>query len=489
MRKLVSSAPHQSRQDHEPHSRFRLSNVLGVAIFAIVCSLVIYGTYHLKNTPGDNEALGKQDNIGLRAFHNQIYLPVRALATGENPYSADYSEFHPDSALGKRVAMNPVAPSTLLILSPFAFLQLQVAEVAYIGLCVLLSILCAYMLMLTASNYSPSIGSTMLAAALMMACLPGIGAFISYPTIMVTFFGVLLAIEYSGRHNFVSGFGILLAFCQPVIGLGILILILFRRHFGAFALGITFLLLANFVTMAWIGNHTDGGISQAVEDARAEYSSLYEPVVGEDVYTSSKRVDAHSAVARIFPTESWVTDQPNLHYYIAGGILLLALIALLAERDKTQMTGLASRSGMLIAIATILYFYQTTPALFLLWIPAIGLLVDGERTKRTFSLLMRFLLGLLVVLPLFNYFVTSFAMKRLEISPNGTATGEAAPNSLRALFESWQIANPDFAQWQTVVTANTVLISVALLLIALRMIFSSVLDRKIIAQQRVASDS
>ena len=481
MRKLVSSEIHQSR---EQRSHFRWSNVLGVALFAIVCSLFVYGTYHIKNTPGDNAAIGHEDNLGLKAFHNQVYLPVRALVTGENPYSADYSQFHPDSALGKRVAMNPIPPSTLLVLSPFAFLQLQVAEIAYIVLCVVLSILCAHMLLLTARNYSPSIGSTMLTAALMMACLPGVEAFISYPTIMLTFFGVLLTIEYSGRHDFISGLGILLAFCQPVIGLAMLILILFRRHFGAFAFGILILLVTNIITLAWIGNHTDGGVSQAIEDARGEYSSLYEPVVSENVQTSSKRVDAYAAVARIFSKESWVADQPNLHCYIAAGILLLALIALLAERDKTQMTGLASRSGMLIAIVTILYFYQTTPALFLLWIPVIGLLVEGDRTERSFSLPMRFILGLLVVLPLFNYFVTPYAMDRLEISSSGVATAEAAPFSLRALFESWQFPNPDLAQWQTVVTANTILISIAVLLIALRMMLSTVMDRQIIENQR-----
>ena len=488
MRKLVSSPYQSSHPGREHRSHFRWSNVLGVALFAIVCSLVVYGTYHLKNIPGDNQAVGSDDNIGLQAFHNQIYFPVRALVTGGNPYSADYIQFHPDSALGKRIAMNPVPPSTLLILSPFAFLQLDAAEIIYIVFCVLLSVLCAYTLLLTARNYSPSIGSTMLTAALMMACLPGVEAFISYPTIMLTFLGVLLAIEHSGRHDFISGIGILLAFCQPVVGLAMLILILFRRHFGAFAFGILLLMISNVVAIAWIGNHTDGGVSQAIEDARGQYSSFYEPVVSENVQSSSQRVDAYSAVARIFPSESWVTDQPNLHCYIATGILLLALIALLAERDKTQMTGLASRSGMLIAVVTILYFYQTTPALFLLWIPVIGLLLDGPRTERSFSLPMRFILGLLVVLPLFNYFVTPFAMERLEISSYGISTTEAAPISLRGLFESWQFANPDLAQWQTVVTANTVLISVALLLIALRMIFSGMMDRQIIEDQRTASE-
>ena len=486
----MSSQPyHPSHQGREQRSQFHWSNVLGVALFAIVCSLLVYGTYYVKNTPGSNTAVGNEDNIGLKAFHNQVYFPVRALVTGENPYSANYREFHPDSELGKRVAMNPVPPSTLLVLSPFAFLQLQVAEIAYIVFCVVLSILCAHMLLLTARDYSPGIGSTMLTAALMMACLPGVEAFTSYPTIMLTFFGVLLAIEYSGRHDLISGLGILLAFCQPVIGLAMLILILFRRHFGAIAFGILLLLVTNIIVFAWIGNNTDGGVSQAIEDTRGEYSSFYEPVVSENVQTSSKRVDAYSAVARIFPTESWVTEQPNLHCYVASGILLLALIAMLAERDKTQMTGLSSRSGMLIAIVTIVYFYQTTPALFLLWIPVIGLLVDGERTVRSFSLPMRFILGLLVVLPLFNYFVTPYAMERLEISPAKTVTAEAAPFSLRALFESWQVANPDLAQWQTVVTINTVLISIALLLIALRMIFSAAIDRETIEQQRIASEA
>jgi len=482
----VSSEP---LSNHVRRSPLQWSNVFGVALFAIVCSLAVFGTYNFKHVPGGDTSLKDTGTIGLKAFHNQVYFPVRALVTGENPYSPEYLQYHPDSALGKRIAMDPVPPSTLLILSPLAFLQLHAAEVVYILICVLLSIFCANLLLRAATHRPPTIGGILLTAGLMMMCLPGVEAFVAYPTIMLTLFGVLLAIEHSGRQDLLSGLGIVLAFCQPVIGVAILILITFRRHFGALAFGILMLLLMNIVTIAWIGNNTEGGVSQAIEDARNLYPSLYEPVVSENVQISSDRVDAHSVVARLFSTEPWVAQQTNLHCYIATGLLLLALIAMLAERDHTQMEGLISRSGMLIATVTILFFYQTTEALYLLWIPVIGLLVDGWRAERAFSLPMRFILGLLVVLPLFNYFVTPFAMDRLGISISGISAGgasaeEAALFSLRALFETWEVANPDLAQWQTVVTINSILVAVAVLLIAGRMIFSSLIDKEIIADQQ-----
>ena len=481
----MSSEPLLKRDQRSP---LQWSNVFGVALFAIVCALAVYGTYSSKNVPGSNVPLRKTGQTGLKAFHNQVYFPVRALVTGENPYSPAYIQFHPDSKLGKQIAMDPVPPSTLLILSPLAFLQLHAAEILYILICVLLSIFCANLLLRSAIDRPPSIGGIMLTAALMIACLPGVESFVAYPTIMLTLFGVLLAIEHSGKQDLLSGIGILLAFCQPVIGVAILILIVFRRHFGAIAFGILLLLILNVVAVAWIGNNTEGGVSQAIDDAQGLYSSLYKPVVAENLQASSDRVDAHSVVARLFSSNPQIARQTNLHCYIATGLLIIAVIALLAERDHTQMQGLISRSGMLIATVTILFFYQTTGALYLLWIPVIGLLLDGGRAERAFSLPMRFILGLLVVLPLFNYFVTPYAMDRLGISAGGTSAGgvateASAPFSLRSLFESWQFANPDLAQWQTVVTINSILIAAAVLMIATRMVFSICLDQEIMEAQ------
>lgn len=490
MRNLVSLAP--PRDNSHPRSPFRWSNVLGIALFTTVCCLAVFATYYLKNSP---DATAHQPGIfpkSFQAFHNQVYYPVRALVTGENPYSADYVDFHPQSEPGISTAMDPVPPSTLLILSPIAFFQLHAAEIVFISLCGLLTILSAYMLLTAANDYPPKLGAALLTAALMIACLPGVTAFFTYPTIIVTLFGVILAVEHGGRNDLVSGFGIVLAFCQPVIGAGILILLLFRRNFSAVALGILLFGVLNIVAITWIANGS-GGIAQTIQDAREVYPNVYSPVVQEDVQTSINRVDAWSVLARISPETANVTsDENSLRWIITGGILLLALIALLAERDRTQTQGAISRSGMLIAMVTILYFYQTTSALYLLWIPAIGLLVDGWRPERSFSLPLRFVLGLLVVLPLFNYFTTPFAMDRLEISQTanaalaysaGIAETQSGPLSLRALFERWEFANPDLAQWQTVVTANSIFIAIAVVIISLRMIFSFWVDRKIIELQ------
>ena len=484
----MSSEPIHDAPARPPHrSTFRWSIVFGIALFAITYSLSVYATYFFKHTPGEGNIARTAQPSGLESFHNQVYFPVRALVTGINPYSQDYIDYHPGSAFGKQIAMDPVPPSTLLILSPLAFLQLQAAEMAYIAICLLLSIFCASFLLHSATDHPPGIGGTLTLAALMMLCLPGVETFVSYPTVILSLTGVLLAIEYAGESDFLSGLGIVLAFCQPITGAVTLILLLFRRNFSAFAFGVLLMLVFNVLAIAWIGNNS-GGVTQAIEDARGVYTNLYTPVVPEHVNVSIDRVDAWSAVARIFDGNAEVMEFPNLKSLIVGGILLLAVIALLAERDRTQLVGLVSRSGMLIALVTVLCFYQFNGALYLLWIPVIGLLIEGWRSRRAFSLPLRFILGLLVVLPLFNYFVTPYAMKWLGISPMGaTAASDAEPAtySLSALLESWQVANPDLVQWQVVVTANSVMIALAIIIIALRMIFSSFVDRQIIEQQQM----
>lgn len=447
--------------------------------------------YSNKHVPGGDAPKKGLQQVGLQNFHNQVYFPVRALVTGENPYSADYVDYHPDSELGNLVAVDPVPPSTLMILSPLAFFQLHVAEIVFILISVLLTILVASMLLRAATDYPPNLGGTLLTAALMIACLPGVNAFVTYPTIMLTLLGVVLAIDNGGRNDITSGIGIVLAFCQPVTGLAMLILLLLRRNFSAVAFGVLLFVALNLIAIGWIANNA-GGVSQVVEDARSVYSNFYSPIVQENVLTSTDRVDAWSAVTRLFPQDASVAAAPNLNLIITAGILLLAFVALVAERDATQRSGVISRSGMLIAMVTILYFHQTTNALYLLWIPVMGLLIDGWRSERAFSLPMRFILGLLVVLPLFNYFVTPFAMDRLGISANGISSNSgvdeaAGPMSLRSLLESWEFANPDLAQWQFVVTINTVLIALAVLIVATRMIFSGLIDRKIIELQNAES--
>lgn len=488
MSKLVSS---DQTADRQHRSSLQWSNVFGIAMFAIACSLAVFFTYAYRHIPGGENPVAEANRDGLKAFHNQVYYPVRALVTGENPYSPDYIDYHPDSALGNRIAMNPVPPSTLLILSPLAFFQLHAAEIVFIVVCLLATVGVAWLLLRAAIDYPASLGGTLLTAALMIACLPGINAFVTFPTIMLTLLGVVLAIDNGGRNDLLSGIGIVIAFCQPVVGFAMLILLLFRRNFTAVAFGILMFAVLNIVTIAWIANNA-GGTAQVIQDARSVYSNFYSPVVPENVLTSTDRVDAWSAVARIFPQST--TDERffNLRLILTVGTLLLALVAMSAERDATQRTGVISRSGMLIALVTILYFHQTTSALYLLWIPVIGLLIDGWRSERAFSLPMRFVLGLLVVLPLFNYFVTPFAMGRLGISSTGSALKDAAGDatgliSLRSLLESWELVNPDLAQWQIVVTINTVLIAVAVVIIALRMIFSSLIDRKIIELQNAES--
>ena len=96
------------------------------------------------------------------------------------------------------------------------------------------------------------------------------------------------------------------------------------------------------------------------------------------------------------------------------------------------------------------------------------------RSEKSFSVGMRFLLGLLLVLPLFNYFATPFLMERLKIGPQWLGD----PNSdqlfsLRTALADWNVPNPAGVEWNLVSTVNICLIALAAVLIMLRM-FTSV---------------
>ena len=129
---------------------------------------------------------------------------------------------------------------------------------------------------------------------------------------------------------------------------------------------------------------------------------------------------------------------------------------------------------MLIALLAIVVFSKSIDAMMLLWIPAVGVVVDGVRSEKSFSVGMRFLLGLLLVLPLFNYFATPFLMERLKIGPQwlGDPNSEQL-YSLRTALADWNIPNPAGVEWNLVSTFNICLIALAAILIMLRMFTSA----------------
>ena len=306
----------------------------------------------------------------------------------------------------------------------------------------------------------------------MLLCLPGTEVFFTYPNTCLCVIGVALAIEYGHRKTWLSSLGLLLAFVQPAIGIPVALLMILRGNLVAFLGGSVLIAAASFVVVGYI--HSNGG-----------------PVVVDPIYWQafdlknylavgqfSSRGESIPPVDLLQAIKMWWGKyiSMDLSTVLPGVLLLLSAAAILAERTTSQRIGVISRSGMLISLMAILVFAQPAEMLMLLWIPVIGLVVDGVRSEQAFSAGMRFLLGLLLLLPLFNYFATPFLMERLKIGPINLNHPDAeAFFSIRTILADWNIADAATVEWKLVATVNTLLIAVAALIIILRMLFSGLI--------------
>ncbi len=455
-------------ESNPPIRKFSWKNFLALVFFLIVVCLVVFRVYLFKHVPGENNP---RANIGLLRFHNEVYYPVRAFITGENPFVPDQlAAFHPDTEHGTAAPLPVTLPSTLLIYCLFGFFQLRYAEAIFMGLSVLLTVVLSALLLKKCTEESPSMEGVFFCSTLMLISLPGTETFFTCPATMMCVLGVAWALAYSQKKVWLSSIGVMLAMIQPAIGIPVLILMLLRGNITAIAGGLALLAITNGLAIGYIINNggpplTDQSYWQAFDYSR--YVTACPPMGANQ---SPIGLDLIAAI------RTWTGNRLTLDLskLLPAVVLVLSGLAIWSERAESQRTGVISRSGMLIALVAIIVFSESIDAMMLLWIPVVGVVVDGVRSEKSFSVGIRFFLGLLLVLPLFNYFATPLLMERLKIGPQWFGD----PNSdqlfsLRTALADWNVPNPAGVEWDLVSTLNICLIALAALLIMLRMFVSA----------------
>ena len=451
-----------------PNRKFHWTNFLALVFFLIVVSLVVFRVYFFRHVPGQSNP---RTSVGLLRFHNEVYYPVRAFITGENPFVAEQlAAFHPDTEFGTAAPLPTILPSTLLIYCGFGFLQLRYAEAVFIALSVLLSIVLSALLLKKCTEKSASIGGALFCSALMLISLPGTETFFTCPATMICVVGVAWALAYAQRKVWLASIGLTLAMIQPAIGIPVAILMLLRGNFTAIAGGLALLAITNGLAIGYIINNGGPPLTDISYWQAFDYRNYTAALPSVAANQSPLGLDL------LLGIKTWAGNRLTLDLstILPAVILILGGLALWSERSAEQRTTIISRSGMLIALVTIIVFAKSIDAMMLLWIPVVGVVVDGVRSEKSFSVGMRFLLGLLLVLPLFNYFATPFLMERLKIGPQWL--GDPSSDqlfSLRTALADWNIPNPAGVEWNIVSTFNICLIALAALLIMLRMFTSA----------------
>ena len=440
--------------------------LLGLLFFLAAAAVVSFRAESNHSVPGTHTDESSIENEGYRDFQNAIYFPVRAVVSGINPYSSEYqTEYHPDGR-----GFPPFAPSSLLLHSPLAFLNLHTAERVYLLFNFTLLILVCWM-SLRQCKLPYALAAALLLSGVVLLSRPGLMNFMGLQMTLLLVLGCLLALEFAHDHPGVSGFGLLLACCKPHFVIPLALIMLCRRNFSAVSLGITFCVIANVATISFIANQ-NGGAKEFFDQANEQYAGFLEsPSEVPHVRVSWTQLDLHSVIARWIDVPETVvlnaseessddtTQQEwSLSVLVAAGVLLFAALMTLLERDPQQRIGINSRTGVFALLVMLVWIYHQPYDALVLWIPMIALLASDERIHAAMGGFSRGVLLLLMSVPMFNYATTNLVLGKLEFD-NGVDTKPEGLDLLGELAHAWP--------WKAIVTANGIALAIAVLFVAL----------------------
>ncbi len=421
---------------------FRWVNVFGPLLFAAAVVAVVVRADFNRSQPGEIV----ESNQGYQDFHNAVYFPVRALITGVNPYSTAYQSYHPDE-----LGFPRFAPSSLILHSPLGFLTVHVAEIAYliVNICLLIFI-CWFSVRKT--SYPFALGAVFVMAALMIVCCPGLLNFLGLQMTLLLVVGTLLALEYSEIKPGLSGFGLLLACCKPTYAVPLAVIMLCRRNFSAFAIGVFLCAVVNGGAI-WLIASQNGGVQTFVEEAKVNYEPSIETPVGRpEVRKSWSRIDLYSVAARWFD----LSDSQKLSFLLPLGVLLFGAVFTLMEIDPNHRTGINSRTGLLAILIMLTSVYHQPYDMLVLWIPLVAFYLGDLKLTSGFSSLSRFLLVILMMIPMVNYVSTKYLLDRMGIDDGASV---APAGGWEQFIHAWP--------WKLAVTLNGIALILAAIIVVM----------------------
>ena len=430
--------------------------LLGVVFFLLACFFVGSRAHIQQQQPGKVADQGGP-RAGFKTFQDEIYFPVRAMITGVNPYTDHYQDFHPD-----QFSATAVSPTTLALATPLGFISVLESQWTYLLLCFLLSIVTAWIIFRSGGVCAP-LPVVLIVAGLMIICRPGMSELLGVGLVFPVVFGFALALEYAHRSGLIAGLGFLITTCSLVFAAPLAVLMLFRRDFRGLGYGLL-LTLAVWVTIALVLARGDTRDLRTIctEDFAKPIGVLFQDPDGRDVdRTCWERIDLSPPVTKIvegdfFDVDSNKTVEPTaigsppmrdkfrrgdgsvslpvpldtliglayfprgLHAYNGpielGSIVALVCLAfgglcLLLEKRCSQREGLASRTGLLIVLITLLAFPHTFSDGVLIWLPLVGLLVGFRKLVVGLNWFVRFLVMVVLVVFVFNFLSPQLLME------------------------------------------------------------------------------
>ena len=366
---------------------------LGAALFALAIAVLAERAGRLMNVPGSPDAV----HWVMQDFRDAIYLPLRAVLDGANPY--DVRRYVATYPVGQ--TFPPYSPFLLVAHAPLGALPAGVAQTAYLALNVLLTLGLAYVsLRLTGGA---SLAQTMLLAGVVLLSRPGqFNVLVGQPTLLLVA-GVYLALFWAPRRPGVAAVGLALTSMKPTYAVPLGLLMLARGDWRPLLIGGVLAVLG--AVLGAIGPVlAAGGPAEFAALLPANYAA-FALESSADPSVSLHRVDAGVIVSRLLGRPPGTPLEMGLFLAIVG-------IGALALRHSAR-NDLALSAG--VACSTILAcVYHASYDLVLLVLPAVALLRAASTPAWLRPTWLRALLGLAYCGLAMNYLASENAAHLLD---------------------------------------------------------------------------
>ena len=401
---------------------------LGVVAFLFVVGAIAWRTAGSMDIPGKTDP----GNGGQSDFNDATWFPVQYFVEGGNPYSEAYKDYHPEG-----LGVSFYSPFTYLINSFNGLLPLETAQwINYLLIAGGLLIL-AWFSLRSAEGEKIGLAGVLISAALLAASRAGYGNLYSGQITILVALGIYIALKHAKQMPVLSGSALLLVSIKPNFLVPLGFLMLFRRDFRALVWGAIFSIAGAGLAICLIAVRGDG------------FGAFFQGI--RDVYL---KPGSHPEVAGVDEI-GWLIVSPGsfLGHWLGGSsliqlavfVIVIGLAGFVIYSTKYRDHRLDSPAVLLVLLAVVLSVFHAAYDMMILAAPFLAILFGlgyWEKSDLRFRITMLLLLGI----PMFNYLSTNLGKS---------------------------ILNPSEKIWQIICVSNAVLLSVAFLVLAVRMMRSN----------------
>ena len=372
------------------------------AVLALIFGLLLAGHTHRTFSRATEPGVFENFNRGFVDFHNAVHFPTKSFLNGDNPYSRQYVESHPDK---RTFPLFP--PQSLVVHIPFGIGGIEISRVLYCGFelavaSVLLLLIQWIVQRQVTLRFFLCLGITL------MLTIPFYTSYYMGQLTLQLVLGTVVALHYSKTRPVLAAFGLALAACKPQFGVPLALLLLCRRDWKTAFGGGFISVVVSGAAIAVISSNF--GWQNFVEEIKAVYLGLdSHPDVGTAL-DNGWRLDIYPVLARFLTVDG---DMPTWSKFLAPAVYLaIGGLGVFWLRNKSEARPLSNVIICLTCLGCV--YHSVYDGILLLW-PIVAIAFGRAEFWQKIPWVTRWTLLLLLVAIMVNVFHLEGVQRALGI--------------------------------------------------------------------------